>query len=70
MRSAWVVQSVLGLTRLLLLIQGTFIAVIAWGSLVDLGPGGPPQTENETDALIASVIALAGFAIGTVITRD
>jgi hypothetical protein len=33
------------------------------------GPGGPPQTENEIDALIASVIALASFAIAWRIGR-
>jgi hypothetical protein len=69
MRSAWVVRSVLGITRLLLLIQGTFIAMIAWAGLLDSGPGGPPRTGNEIYALIGSVIALASFAISWRIGR-
>lgn len=69
MRSAWVVQSVLGFTRLLLLIQGTFIAMIAWAGLLDPGPGGPPRTPNEMAALIGSVIALGSFAIAWRIGR-
>jgi uncharacterized membrane protein YccC len=63
MRSAWVVQSVLGLTRLLLLVQGLFIATIAWTGLLDPGPGGPPRTPDVIEALIGSLIALGSFAI-------
>lgn len=68
MRSAWVVQSVLGLTRLLLLIQGTFVAVIAWGALLTLAPW-EPRAGNEIGAFIGSVIALASFAIAWRIGR-
>jgi len=54
MRSPWVVQSVVAFTRLLLCVQGVFIAVIAWAGLFDVGPGGPPRTPNEIYALIVS----------------
>ena len=62
MRSAWVVQSILGFTRLLLLIQGTFIAMIAWAALLGSQPDSP-RTGNEIYAVIGSVVALGSFAI-------
>ena len=68
MRSAWVVQSVLGLTRLLLLIQGTFIAMIAWAALLGSQPDSP-RTGNEIYALIGSAVALGSFAIAWRIGR-
>jgi len=34
MRSPWVVQSVVAFTRLLLCVQGVFVAVIAWAGLL------------------------------------
>lgn len=69
MRSPWVVQSVVAFTRLLLCVQGVFIAVIAWAGLFDVGPGGPPRTPNEIYALIGSVIALGSFAVAWRIGR-
>jgi uncharacterized membrane protein YccC len=68
MRSAWVVQSVLGFTRLLLLIQGAFIAMIAWAALLGLEPGAP-RTGNVIGALAGSVIALGSFTIAWRIGR-
>ena len=68
MRSPWVVQSVVAFTRLLLCVQGVFIAVIAWAGLLGLEPGAP-RTPNEIDAVIGSVIALGSFAIAWRIGR-
>jgi uncharacterized membrane protein YccC len=68
MRSAWVVQSVLGFTRLLLCIQGVFIATITWALLLGLQPGDP-RTPNMIGALVGSAIALGSFAIAWRIGR-